>query len=76
MTTTVATDAYQRIATVAEVTEIGLHTVQLNGHVVVLVHNEGEIYALDNRCPHMGFPLDRGSVQDGIPYLPLASRPL
>ena len=66
MTTTVATDAYQRIATVAEVTEIGLHTVQLNGHVVVLVHNEGEIYALDNRCPHMGFPLDRGSVQDGI----------
>ena len=66
MTTTVAADAYQRIATVAEVTEVGLHTVQLNGHVVVLVHNEGEIYALDNRCPHMGFPLDRGSVQDGI----------
>ena len=66
MTTTVATDAYQRIATVAEVTEVGLHTVQLNGHVVVLVHNEGEIYALDNRCPHMGFPLDRGSVKDGI----------
>src|SRR3954465_6626300 len=24
------------------------------------------VYALDNRCPHMGFPLDRGSVQDGI----------
>ena len=21
---------------------------------------------LDNRCPHMGFPLDRGSVEDGI----------
>ena len=19
----------------------------------------------DNRCPHMGFPLDRGSVEDG-----------
>ena len=66
MTTTVATDAYQRIATVAEVTEVGLHTVQLNGHVLVLVHHEGEIHALDNRCPHMGFPLDRGSVQDGI----------
>ena len=23
-------------------------------------------FALDNRCPHMGFPLDRGSVEDGI----------
>ena len=66
MTTTIAADAYQRIASVAEVTDVGLHTVQLNGHVVVLVHHEGEIYALDNRCPHMGFPLDRGSVQDGI----------
>src|SRR3954454_9308114 len=21
---------------------------------------------IDNRCPHMGFPLDRGSVEDGI----------
>jgi len=21
---------------------------------------------VDNRCPHMGFPLDRGSVKDGI----------
>ena len=66
MTTTIAADAYQRIASVAEVTDVGLHTVQLNGHVVVLVHHEGEIYALDNRCPHMGFPLDRGSVHDGI----------
>ncbi len=66
MTTNVAADAYQRIASVAEVTEVGLHTVQLNGHVVVLVHHEGEIYALDNRCPHMGFPLDKGSVHDGI----------
>jgi hypothetical protein len=24
------------------------------------------VFALDNRCPHMGFPLDRGSVADGI----------
>ena len=66
MTTRVGADAYQRIASVAEVTETGLHTVQVNGHVIVLVHHEDEIYALDNRCPHMGFPLDRGSVQDGI----------
>ncbi len=66
MTTTVAADAYQRIATVADVTKVGLHTVHVNGHVIVLVHHGGEIYALDNRCPHMGFPLDRGSVQDGI----------
>ena len=66
MSTSVAADNYQRIASVAKVTQDGLHTVHVNGHVIVLVHHEGEIYALDNRCPHMGFPLDRGSVQDGI----------
>src|SRR3712207_2171926 len=33
---------------------------------VLVVYNKGRIFALDNRCPHMGFPLERGSVQDGI----------
>jgi nitrite reductase/ring-hydroxylating ferredoxin subunit len=33
---------------------------------ILLVHDRGRVFALDNRCPHMGFPLDRGSVEDGI----------
>ena len=33
---------------------------------VLVVHEGGHVFALDNRCPHMGFPLDRGSVEDGI----------
>src|SRR5215217_3871936 len=33
---------------------------------ILVVHNGGRVFALDNRCPHMGFPLDRGSVDDGI----------
>ena len=33
---------------------------------VLLVQEGGQVFALDNRCPHMGFPLDRGSVEDGI----------
>lgn len=27
---------------------------------------DSKIYALDNRCPHMGFPLNQGTVNDGI----------
>jgi hypothetical protein len=30
------------------------------------LHRCGRIFALDNRCPHIGFPLERGSVEDGI----------
>ena len=33
---------------------------------ILLIHDGGRVFALDNRCPHMGFPLDRGSVEDGI----------
>jgi nitrite reductase/ring-hydroxylating ferredoxin subunit len=33
---------------------------------ILVVYDRGRIFALDNRCPHMGFPLDRGSVDDGI----------
>lgn len=66
MTVATRTDAFQRVASLADVTKIGLHTVYVDGQVIVLVHHEGRIYALDNRCPHMGFPLDKGSVADGI----------
>jgi nitrite reductase/ring-hydroxylating ferredoxin subunit len=33
---------------------------------ILVVCDRGRIFALDNRCPHMGFPLDRGSIEDGI----------
>lgn len=41
-------------------------TVQVEGHTVALFQHAGNIYGVDNRCPHMGFPLDKGSVNDGI----------
>jgi nitrite reductase/ring-hydroxylating ferredoxin subunit len=66
MSTTTRTDAFQRVASLTDVTKIGLHTVYVDDQVIVLVHHEGRVYALDNRCPHMGFPLDKGSVADGI----------
>jgi nitrite reductase/ring-hydroxylating ferredoxin subunit len=60
------TTEFVRAASLAEVTENECKTVQLNGHVVALFAHQGQIYAVDNRCPHMGFPLDRGTVKDGI----------
>ncbi len=33
---------------------------------VLVVCDSGRIVALDNRCPHMGFPLDQGRIEDGI----------
>jgi nitrite reductase/ring-hydroxylating ferredoxin subunit len=33
---------------------------------ILVIYDRGRIVALDNRCPHMGFPLERGSLNDGI----------
>jgi nitrite reductase/ring-hydroxylating ferredoxin subunit len=57
---------FVRAAALAEVEAAGCTVVQVNGQMVALFAHGGNIYALDNRCPHMGFPLEQGTVKDGI----------
>lgn len=59
-------DRFVKVATVDEISEETPLTVQAGGHSIGLFLHEGEIYATDNRCPHMGFPLTDGTVEDGI----------
>lgn len=35
-------------------------------HGIAVFISDGAPFAVDNRCPHMGFPLHKGSVRDGI----------
>ncbi len=35
-------------------------------HSIVVFYSEGRFYAMDNRCPHMGYPLSQGSMKDGL----------
>src|SRR5215475_6662786 len=57
---------WQRVATVHDLDARGCKTVHVAGRTLVLWRSAGQVYALDNRCPHMGFPLDRGTCRDGI----------
>ena len=52
--------------TLDELKESGCTVVTGGGHVIAVFYHDGRVYAVDNRCPHMGFPLGRGSVKDGI----------
>nr|MDQ4013073.1 Rieske (2Fe-2S) protein [Thermoproteota archaeon] len=54
------------VGTLEELKHKGYLSVTAQGYDIVLFYHEGEVYALDNRCPHMGFPLSRGSTKDGI----------
>ena len=44
----------------------GCRVVTGGGHAIAVIYHDGQVHAVDNRCPHMGFPLDRGSVSGGI----------
>lgn len=48
-----------RAGTLSEIREKGVLTVSGGGTVAVVFYHEGRLYAVDNRCPHMGFPLSR-----------------
>ena len=52
--------------TLEQIRERGCTVVTGGGHAIAVFYHDGQVHAVDNRCPHMGFPLDRGSVKDGI----------
>jgi nitrite reductase/ring-hydroxylating ferredoxin subunit len=57
---------FVRAGRLAEVKAAGLLTAHVEGHALLLVAQGERVYAVDNRCPHMGFPLHRGTACDGI----------
>ncbi len=44
----------------------GCLPVTVEQHAIAIFIYDSKIYAVDNRCPHMGFPLNQGTVKDGI----------
>jgi nitrite reductase/ring-hydroxylating ferredoxin subunit len=55
-----------RVGTLAEMERQGVVLVSGTDRPIVVFAKDSHISAVDNRCPHLGFPLNRGSVQDGI----------
>jgi len=55
-----------KAGTVEDIQRQGNMVITAGRHGIVLFSHDGTISAVDNRCPHMGFPLSRGSVCDGI----------
>lgn len=66
MSTTSPSSDFERVCTVDAVREDGPLIVSPNGQSIGLFYHEDTVHAVDNRCPHMGFPLTKGSVEDGI----------
>jgi nitrite reductase/ring-hydroxylating ferredoxin subunit len=56
-----------KVASVADIPPGGTKAVKLDEKRSVALFNvEGRIYATNNQCPHMGYPLTRGTVRHGV----------
>jgi nitrite reductase/ring-hydroxylating ferredoxin subunit len=55
-----------RVGSVGELRARGCTVISAGGHGIAVFAHEGGFSAVDNRCPHMGFPLSRGTVRDGL----------
>ena len=54
------------VGTVDDLRNRGCSVVTGGGHTIAVFAKDDGFAAVDNRCPHMGFPLDRGTVKNGI----------
>ncbi|MFW6448485.1 MAG: Rieske 2Fe-2S domain-containing protein [Halobacteriota archaeon] len=54
------------VGPVDEVREEGPARLTADGQAIAVFHHDGAFYATDIRCPHMGFPLTEGTIDDGI----------
>lgn len=54
------------VADHATLKEQGVIVVAGDRRRIAVFADGNDVYAVENNCPHMGFPLDKGSVKDGL----------
>lgn len=53
------------VAKISEVPNFGKKVVSLSGREILLVNVKGNIFAVENECPHQGSPMSAAVVKDG-----------
>ena len=66
MTVTTTAEGMVNVGSFDDLKKEGNRVISVEGRVVLVIADGDHVSAVDNRCPHMGFPLQRGTVKDGI----------
>lgn len=60
------TQQWNRVLAVDELADGTAKTVRTAGEQIAVFRSGDAVYAVDNRCPHEGYPLASGDVKDGL----------
>lgn len=59
-------DGFVKVAATSDVVDGKPKAVKVEGRSIALFQYDGKVFATDNQCPHMGYPLTRGRVRNGV----------
>ena len=59
-------NATVRVCSLEELQNEGVRVISTGQRTAAVFWHRDQVFAVDNRCPHMGFPLSQGTVADGI----------
>lgn len=62
---------YVRVAGTGDLSEGQIVPIEANGQKLLLTRVDGEYRAAARKCPHLGFNLCRGKIEDGAVVCPL-----
>lgn len=55
---------WTKVLSEAELPAGARQVVDIGEQKVLLLNHEGKLYAVSNRCPHMGLPMKKGKITD------------
>ncbi len=61
---------FQTVCRVEELAEGEGKTVEVGGKLIAVFYHQGQYFAIDDVCPHMGASLGAGYVENGIVTCP------
>jgi nitrite reductase/ring-hydroxylating ferredoxin subunit len=57
---------YVKIAETSGIPENAIRLFKIKGYEILVANIDGEFYAFENQCPHMGYPLYLGSLDGKV----------
>lgn len=57
---------YVKLGETQQIPENTMQVFNIEGQEILVVNVEGKFYALSNRCPHLNYPLNMGSLNGKI----------